>query len=217
MCTTGDAGSKAIDAVNFHLKPRASPEDILDLAAKARSVLGPNELRKPLINGESAYGEPPPKSPGGADFVWNDPDMQASYVSRYLLLQWSGGFAMSNWYAWDNRGSALWKTDKGLQNGAAAYERTMQWMLGTAMKTPCSQSGSLWSCELTDSKGIGSLVVWDAAQSCRGGHCSFSDREFAPSYRRYETLKGTVRSLRHPSPGGDGIVPVGIEPIRLLR
>jgi hypothetical protein len=201
-CTAG-AGAAAVDIINYHMKPGnvlgMSVEDAIAYTyTNGRSVLQAAELAKPFWNGEAGY------SGAGWKNAYSDPDMQASFVPRFFLLSWSLGVSAIAWYSWD-----ISNTLAGTQ-AAQAWQETYSWMVGATLESPCSASGTVWSCDLQRADGTSARAIWDAAQSCSGGGCSTSSVAAPSGFAHYQDLAGGMHTI------SSATIPVGIKPILLL-
>jgi Ig-like domain CHU_C associated len=210
---------QAFGAIAFHGYVQQSgrplePENIVTYLNQAKPILSAAGLgSKPLFDTEASWGDPTVSSP-----AFTDPDMQAGFLARMYLLQWSEGVSRFYWYQWNNKQDGiLWTPDPN--NPAApgtvlpagvAYGQVYQWLVGTVMSQACGQTGSVWTCELTSLNGYQALAVWDASQSCSNGNCTTSNYTFPPQYIQYRDLTGNTMSL-----AGQTSAPIGARPILL--
>jgi hypothetical protein len=205
-----DAIANAIDIVNFHMKPGnesgnncpaptpCTPESAMTMyVANVESILQPAERAKPLWDGEASYSE------YGFTGAYSDQDMAASFMPRYYLINWSLGISGNAWYAWD----ALAAQPASVQ---AAYQQAYDWLANSSLDSPCSASGTVWSCLITKS-GTQYLILWDSSQSCSAGVCTSSKQSVGSQWSAYQdiTLAGAQVSI------SSHTVPVGIKPIAL--
>ena len=204
-CTTGTAGSAAVDVINSHwYEPAAlgaEPEDLLKDVPLYTSLLSPTDQAKPLWSDEGSWG---------INTAISDPDMQASWVARYYLSGWSAGLERLYWYAYDTQYGTLWSSSGGLDAAGEAYGKAYKWIVGSTLTKPCSSIGTVWTCSLTLANGNSTLVIWDTAQSCLSGICTSAVQSVSSTYANYQDLAGT----NHPI-GTLGTVSVGIKPILL--
>ncbi len=207
-CTTGSAGAEAVDIINFHMKPGNEPTilpetQITTMVTSGQGVLQSAEQSKPFWNGESGY------SGKGWTGSYTDVDMQASFVPRYFLIQWSLGVSSINWYTWDISND-LWTSKHGASLAATAWQTTYGWMVGATLTAPCSAAGDIWTCGLTLSSGVAAEAMWDASKSCSGGTCTTSSHTVDSKWTTYQDITGASHSV--PSTHK---VAVGIKPILL--
>jgi Ig-like domain CHU_C associated len=211
----------SIGAIAFHGYVQMSgeplvPENINTYLSETRSILASNGLgSKPLFDTEASWGDPAVSNPN-----FTDPDMQAGFLARMYLLQWSENVSRFYWYQWNNkRDGILWTPDPNdpSQPGTVvpagiAYGNVYPWLVGTVMSQGCTNSGSVWTCELTSTtpSGYQALAVWDAAQSCSNGNCTTSNFSLPSLYVQYRDLAGNTTSL-----SGQTQVPIGAKPILL--
>jgi hypothetical protein len=163
---------------------------------------------KPWFNTEDGWSE--------ADYEgFLDPDRQAAFLARYFLLQWSMGVNRMYWYRWDSTssyGGALWSQSGGPVEAVTAWQQVAAWMNGATISS-CGPAGSggVWSCTITRS-GYQGLAVWDAADDCENGSCTYSTFNIpsGPSYKQYQDIAGNTTSL-----SGATSVQIGAKPILL--
>jgi hypothetical protein len=213
-CTTGNAGALAVDVINFHMKPgnesTVLPEkEITTMVTAGQALLETAEKAKPFWNGESGYGG------NGWTGVYTDADMQASFVPRYFLLQWSLGVSSINWYTWDIS-NFMWTEAHGATLAAEAWQTTYDWMVGSRVTSACAvgAENSIWRCGLTLSNGVAAEAIWDSSKSCSDGVCKTSMVTVRNKWTTYRDLTGVTYTIPHPS-SGVVQVPVGIKPILL--
>ena len=189
-------GTKDIDAVGMHASPNPaydSAEFMMgSVTTGMKSVMQKYGLSsKPLWNTENDWG---------SNAAMPNPDAQAAFVARNLLLNWNVGVTRDYWYAWDNSNvGTLWGPTTGVTEAATAYEQVESWMLGATM-TPCSLNGStniyhaLYTCNLTLSNGHPAQAVW-----WTDGNETYT----APSqFTQYRDLTGATHSIPV-EPSGD--------------
>ena len=183
-------------------------------AAARMSVAGGKQR---IWSTEGSWGYSTPNDP--------DPDLQAAFVARYYLMGWSAGFQRLYWYAYDNPSfGTLWNKNgvNGCNDGGSglgcltkagqAYQQVYSWIVGATISTPCSLSGTVYTCGFTLSTGPAELAVWDTSQSCSGGSCTTSTYTYDPQYTTYYTLaNGTTTAL------SGGTVQIGAKPILLSQ
>ena len=131
-------------------------------------------------------------------------DQQVAFIGRFELLNWSAGVSRQNWYSWDN---VEWGTlctggpPCTLNVPGVAYQQVISWMVGSAMTSPCTPLGTVYTCSLTLASGTQAIAVWDTA-----GNSSFT----APAgYMRYKDLAGNTTAISGP-------ITIGIQPLLLL-
>ncbi len=205
----GNAVASVIDIVNFHMKPGdmvdsnncpspCSPETVMQLwLSGINGMLQPAELAKPIWNGEGAYAE------GGFADSYTDPDMQASFMPRFYLINWSLNISGIAWYDWYN----LSTLPVEVQN---SYQQTYNWLSASSLTTPCTANGTIWSCGITKS-GAQYLIMWDTAQSCSAGSCSTPNEPVGTEWSTYQDMTTASTPL---SISGNTI-PLGVKPVVL--
>lgn len=201
----GTGGSFA-DVVAFHGYPGAGhpPEDVLNSLTTAQNAARASASQR-VFDTEGSWGA----NSGVSNLT--DPDRQAAFAARYLMVLQSAGAARVYWYAWD-----LYKTDNGdlwsptgLNQAGVSYQQTEKWLSGATLSTSCSANGSIWSCGYTRSGGYQALAVWDTSQDCSNGVCTTSTFSVPGSYTQYQDVAGNVHTII------GGTVPIGAKPILL--
>jgi hypothetical protein len=215
-CTTGSAGSAAVDIISAHLYPSTyTPEQIPNELAIVRNYLIAADLAKPFWIGEGGWGE----NSEATEVSDGDPDMEAAFVARFAVMQWASGISRSYWYQWDNSAyGTLWSptsnsgcsttfTSGYICKPGLAYQQVYDWLLGSTLGA-CSVTGTVWTCTLTQSSGSLAEIIWDTSQICSNGTCTSSQHSVPLVYVSYDDLTGASYSI-------SGTAPVGIKPILL--
>lgn len=215
-CSTGSAGSAAIDIVSVHLYPTAfTPEEIPNQMATVRSYLNATDTAKPLWVGEGGWGQ----DTVSAQINKGDPDLEAAWVARFHMMVWAAGLVRTYWYEWDNTAwGTLWSptsstdcttsfTSGYLCNAATAYQQVHDWLVGSTL-TNCSVSGTTWNCGLSLSNGFPAQILWDTSQTCSNGICGTTQYPVSATFTQYTDLTGASYAI-------SGSAPVGIKPILL--
>ena len=154
-------GVKTLDAVCFHGYPHHGndvPEIVNTFVPYIKAAMARNGISAsiPIWDTEGSWGDV-------TESGWNitDPDQQAAWVARSYLLHWSNGVSRFDWYSWDGYPwGALWTSSGGIAEAGIAYGQVYNWMVGATMTTPCSASGTVWTCGLTkpgSTSGSGSV------------------------------------------------------------
>jgi hypothetical protein len=204
-CTTGSRGSAAVDIINSHFYEYDGypPENLATDVPMYIAVLQPQDLAKPLWSDEGSWG---------SNSSVPDLDVQASWVVRYYLVGWSTGLMEMYWYAYDGANDGtLWTSSDGLQPAGQAWQWAYNWIVGSALTTPCSAKGTVWTCGLTLANGAAAQVIWDTSQTCSNGVCTTTSKSVSPTWTNYQDITGTYHSIIV-----SGSVSVGIKPILLM-
>ncbi|HVN18026.1 MAG TPA: hypothetical protein VMU05_04615 [Dongiaceae bacterium] len=190
-------GAKYSDVVAFHGYPGLNPpEQIQQIAAHVVGLAGVGS--KPVFNTEGSWG---------VDVPITDPDQQAAFVSRYILVQQSAGVQKFYWYAWDGSGVNLW-TSSGLNSAGVAFTQMVVWTTGVTITSRCTPSGTVWTCGYTRSGGYQAQAVWDTSRTCNAGSCSTSSFSPGSQFKQYLDVAGNKVTV-------NGSVPIGAKPILL--
>ncbi|MGA7220428.1 MAG: hypothetical protein WBX38_19085 [Candidatus Sulfotelmatobacter sp.] len=202
-----NAIAAAVDIINFHMKPGnesgnncpapipCTPESAMQwYISNIQGILQPAELAKPLWDGEAQY------SSSGFSGTYNTPDLAASFMPRFYLLNWSLGLSGMAWYSASSQAEP--------SAAVASYQQTYNWLSGAILTSPCAAAGTLWSCEITNS-GTPYLIMWDTSQTCSSGSCSTANRSVGKQWSHYRDM--TTAST--PVAISGNIVPVGIKPV----
>jgi hypothetical protein len=204
-----NAIATAVDIINFHMKPGnetgnncpaptpCTPESAMQwYIANIHGILQPAELAKPLWDGEAQY------SMNGFTNAYTDPDMAASFMPRFYLLNWSLGVNGMAWYYADSQAEP--------PQAETSYQQTYNWLVNATLVTPCAATGSIWSCTISTS-GSQYLIMWDASQSCANGVCTTANQTVSSQWTQYQDMT----TASSPITISGSIVPVGIKPVVL--
>ncbi len=232
-CNTGSDEAAAIDVVNFHMKPGNQP-DGFDVEQEMLSqyctivgngatecsgkgytgILQPAELAKPFWNTEAGYsGFEPDSWDGGRGTLklGGNPDMQAAFIGRYALIQWSLGIQNFNWYTYDigNKLNGTSYNGSGTQAGdpALAYTSMYHMLVGQTMSTSCAADGNgpdgtQWSCGFAGANGWVGMAVWDTNSrygcnpgSTEGSGCTYYWTSAPGKWTYYRDLWGNETAI----------------------
>ena len=204
-----NAIATAVDIINFHMKPGnesgnncpapipCTPEAAMQMyVSNIHGMLQPAELAKPLWNGEAQY------SSTGFINAYADPDMAASFMPRFYLLNWSQGLNGIAWYYASSQAEPV--------QAETSYQQTYNWLVNASLFTPCAASGTVWSCTIL-SGGTQYLIMWDTSQSCSGGSCTTGNQAVASRWTQYQDMT----SASTPIAISGHTVPVGIKAVVL--
>jgi len=197
-------GGTYVDVIAFHAYVGYSPDQpelVVTQADSVKSVALTNgQQGKPVFNTEGSWG---------GRTVISDPDQQAAWLSRYLILQQSSGLARSYWYSWDGAATPLWSQSAGTEVGGTTYGEVSNWLVGASLTSPCAANGSVWTCAYTRPGGYKALAVWDASQTCSSGNCTTSTFNVPSGYVYSRDLAGIKTRI------GGSTVQIGSKPILL--
>jgi len=204
-----NAIASAVDIINFHMKPGnesgnncpaptpCTPESAMQwYFANIHSILQPAELAKPLWDGEAQY------SSTGFINTYSDPDMAASFMPRFYLLNWTLGLDGMAWYYASSQAEPA--------QAETSYQQTYNWLANASLVTPCAASGTVWSCTI-QSRGTQYLIMWDTSQSCSNGSCTTGNQAVALRWTQYQDMT----SASSPIAISGHSVPVGIKAVVL--
>ena len=215
-CNTGSDGAAAVDIINFHMKPGNESDGfavesemqteycaVVGGCAGATGILRSAELAKPFWNGEAGYsggsGNSWSGKNGAVNLVGNQ-DMQASFIGRYSLMQWSLGIQSFSWYEYD---LSNFLNNTSLPDAPLSYNSMYTWLTGQTMNTSCSNtSGTQWTCGLTGANGFIGQPIWDTsstytcnADSVQGNDCTYYYATVATSWHYYRDLWGNETAI----------------------
>jgi hypothetical protein len=220
-------GGKYVDRIDFHSyvwKQNQSPvaEDVVPLIQNLKSVVASYGFgTMPIWSSEGSWGT----SVEGEDGI-SDPDMQAAFVARYLLLMRSEGLARSFWYNWASPyggDGTLWVPDEAAGCTTAssgggylcvpgvAYQQLSTWIRGATLTSKCAQvtGTTTWACTFSRPGGYEAEAIWDTSESCSENSCDTKDLAVATQYSDYLDLAGDKHTINNHT------VPIGAKPIFL--
>jgi hypothetical protein len=210
--------SQAADAIAIHPYVQRSgalpvPEDVVTLIGNVKSILFGADATKPLWSTEGSWGVT-------SETGFTDPDQQAAFTARFLLLQQSSGITTFYWYEWNNTiDGTLWyptgthncTTSAGcITPAGVAYQQIYQWTVGATLAGPCSATRTIWQCQLTRANGYVGEIIWDTSQVCHRGSCSASQFPLDPKFVHCRDLSGAVTNV-----SGSTTVAIGAKPVLL--
>jgi hypothetical protein len=200
-------GSTYADIVTFHGYADAAlgdpPEQEIAIVGDVTNAISgyPSLKSKPIWNTEGSWN---------TDAGLPDPDMQAAYVARMYLIQWSLGVSRFYWFQYGNDQTGTLWTPSGLDSAGIAYGKVYDWMVGATLTSPCSSNGTVWTCNFTNGS-LQEQAVWDASQSCSGGVCTTSSFTPSATYTQCSDLAGSKNSITAGDPIGIGAQPILLE------
>ncbi|MGC1373969.1 MAG: glycosyl hydrolase [Candidatus Sulfotelmatobacter sp.] len=208
-------GGKYADVIAFHGYSRALPPTPIQTEPELVSNLAQSIVSAASSNGVGSYpvwdtevGFNNDTDPGDI----TDPDQQAAYVAVVYLLQWSDGISRMYWYSYGNGATGTLTDGSILNEAGTAYGVVEQWMVGSTLTSPCSASGTVWTCAFKNAKGTQVLAVWDAGQSCTGGTCTTSNYSPSATYTQYVDLTGATHTISASNTAQIGVKPILLEP-----
>jgi hypothetical protein len=136
------------------------------------TLLGKIDTVRALMNQNGMAGRPLWTTEGGwgTNSEMPDPDAQAAYVARWLILQASAGVQRAYWYMWDmgknpQAWGGLWDDSSGTYKAGVAYGQIYRWLVGATFLKPCSAERDVWTCDLELHSGKQARIVWNASRS----------------------------------------------------
>jgi hypothetical protein len=207
--------SDAADAIAIHpyvQQPDVLPaaEDVVTLITNVKQILTGPDATKPIWSTEGSWGVT--SSTG-----FTDPDQQAAFTARYLLLQLSSGIRSFYWYEWNNvidgtlwnpMGTAGCSSPAGcVTQSGVAYQQVFEWTVGNSLTSPCAAQGTIWTCQFSGSNGYLAEAVWDTSQSCNAGVCTSTAFSVPTQFTQFRDLSGTSVSLN-----GATTITIGAKP-----
>jgi len=178
------------------------PGTILERVVQFRSLLDQYGMPgKAIWDTESSWG---PQS------GLSDPDLQAAFVARWLIVQASAGVARAYWFLWEHAGrgwGGLWHDQNGITNAGTAWGQVYNWLAGATFVKPCSANADVWVCDLSRPNGYMAEIVWDASHSYLPE--ATSKYAVGKQFTQYRDLAGNKNPVR----GGN--VMISTKPILL--
>jgi len=196
-------GGQYVDVIAYHgyVQWPHWPEQAVSDAASLQNVLAnANQQQKPLFSTEGGFG---------AKAVVSDPDQEAAWIARYVILMQSIGIARSYWYAWDAATTPFWSSTNGTEVGGTTYSEMTKWLVGATLSSPCVAKGTVWQCGYIRPGGYAAIAVWDTSQTCQGGTCSTSSFLVPSGYTYSLDLAGVKTNIT------GSTVRIGIKPLLL--
>jgi hypothetical protein len=136
------------------------------------TLLGKIDTMRSLMEKNGMAGRPLWATEGGwgTNGEMTDPDAQAAYVARWLILQASAGVQRAYWYMWDTGSNpqgwgGLWDESRGTYKAGIAYGQVYNWLVGATFTKPCSADHDVWTCDLALPGGKQGRIVWNASRS----------------------------------------------------
>jgi hypothetical protein len=120
------------------------------------------------------------------------------HVLQYAYQGGAGGAFNVGWFKWESISTGGYDT---------YYYTMMQWLTGATFTSSCSNTGTVWTCPLTEASGANALIVWNTA----------GDSDYAPAtgYVNYKSFNATYGgATKSISPGQSttiGVAPVMFE------
>lgn len=180
------------------------PDTLLGKIATLRSVMEQGGMAgKPLWATEGGWG---------TNGEMSDPDAQAAYLARWLILQASAGVARAYWYMWDMGSNpqawgGLWDASAGVYKGGVAYGQVYTWLVGASFSKPCVGDHDVWTCDLSRPGGYLARIVWNAAHSYETR--ATSNYKVDKGFTRFRDLNGETANIT------GATVQIGSKPILL--
>jgi len=179
------------------------PDTLLGKIATIRSLMEQGGMAgKPLWATEGGWG---------TNGEMPNPDAQAAYVARWLILQASAGVQRAYWYMWDMGSNpqawgGLWDASNGTYKAGIAYGQVYNWLVGATFSKPCSGDRDVWTCDLTRPGGYQARIVWNASHSY--------DTRATSSYQPDKAFT-RLRDLNGSSSAVAGMIAIGSKPVLL--
>lgn len=192
-------GGNFADIIAFHgYVPETDPERVVGITQGITNDRSSNAVvSKPVWDTEMGYTV--------SDLP--DANMQAAFLARVYLLQWSYGVSRFYWYSYGNLETGELWTPAGDNPAGVAYGVVFNWMVGSTVTSACAPNGTVWTCGFKTIKGDQVEAVWDTAQIC--SPCSTSNFSPGSGFTKYQDLAGNTHSI------SGSTVPIGAQPIWL--
>jgi len=189
------------------------PEDYITYLNTFKGILSTyGQSGKPIFDTEASWGLT-------TCCNLTDPDLQAGFAARFILVHASAQTGRLYWYEWNNiTVGTLWLPDftnlpavGTLLKPGMAYQQVYNWLVGATLTQPCSAQGTVWTCNFSRPNGYLAQAVWDTSQTCSNGSCTSSSYKSPAGYINYSTIYGQT----FPISGSN--VPIGYQPILLAN
>jgi hypothetical protein len=192
--------------MTLHGYPYTSPEAYVSSVSAYQSVFSANGYAQvPIWDTEGNWVNGDPHLYGGT--TGTNPDEDAAWVARSMVIQAGMGIGKFAWYGWDyncpnNPGlpcyANLWTPSQGLLEPGVAYATIAKWLTGAFVGACANVSGTVWACPLARYGGYLAQVMWDAANT----NSSFT---VGPQYvqsrdlitNQVQTIEGNTITLGH--------------------
>lgn len=173
-------GGAYADIVAFHAYTPPDAELIVTLLKNVTdSTPKYGQASKPLWITEGGWS---------TQTILPDPDLQAAFAAKHLLLARGLGIARYYWYGYDFApwGTLFDKASKTLLKPGIAYREVQKWMSGATTGQVCAQDAlGTWTCSFTRANGYQAVAVWNN----NGG-------TYAPGiYKQYRDIGGNTFSV----------------------
>lgn len=198
-------GGKYVDIIGFHFYFAPFPPEGIFGAVKAlRAVMDKNGVGdKPLWDTENSWGGEP-----------LDPDTEAGYVARVILMDFGAGVSRVFWYSWGAPTDKLRLSEEDLKTASpagTAFKVVQDWLIGGTLKNctsadmpePFRASHAMWTCDLQQGPSL-EKIVWNP-----DGNKSFRVPA-AWHVNRVRDLSGGASPLP-----ASGQITIGVKPVLL--
>jgi hypothetical protein len=203
----GTGGAAYADIVSFHgyvnpSLPGQSAESEVNVVNGIKGMVAGTALAsKPIWDTEGAWGN---------NTNLPEPELQAAFLARVYLLQWSLGVSRFYWFQYGNSDTGTTWTPAGPNAAEIGYGQVYDWIVGATLTGPCSAAGSVWTCNFTKPGGVKAQAVWDSSKTCKSDNCTTSTYTPSSIYTKYTDLTGSVVSF---APGAT--IQIGAKPVLL--
>jgi putative glycosyl hydrolase/HYDIN/CFA65/VesB family protein len=166
----GGAATTAQDIVAIHAYPAGTePLEPTGLPAEIdtiRALMTTNGIgSEPIWFTEGAWNGSNPTSKTDAQ--------QIAWMAQQYLYMIEKGVARYMWFQWDNVtgcggsgcGTMYIPSTATVKPVGTAYGILYGWLVGSTITTPCSASGTVWTCGIKTASGSQELIVWDTSGS----------------------------------------------------
>ena len=193
-------GGAYVDVITLHGHvPDDTPEFIATRIDNTRTVMAIyGQSAKPIFDTEGSW--PALEAP---------PVDEVAFTGRHFLLQIAEQIQKFYLYSFDLKidGYLYDRTEQMLTPNATAYEQIYTWTVGALPSSPCSASGTVWSCDFKRANNYEALAVWDSSGNCFD--CTTATYAVPAQFKQYRDLAGNL------TPISASTVPIGPRPILL--
>lgn len=179
-------GGEYADVIGYHFYVTpSSPETMLPLISKIKSIMEKHNITKPLWNTEAGWDK---KKHFKSD------DEAAAYVARSFILNWAAGVSRFYWYAWDNKDwvslRMISDDDSTPTSAGIAYGLIQSWLIDCTIDTCKRDPDGIWTCSISKTGAKLGEIIWSDSSP------KTIPRSMKPGYSVIDQLDGSSKVLK---------------------